>query len=169
MLCAMLVYIERGFMWQVLHGSAKTTEAMRRAIQDNHASIASLVSKYDLNPKTVHKWKKRSHDAAMEPKRPHSTVLMKEEEVAIVALFPLDDCLYALQSTIPHLTQDHRYTAVCNVMVSVGYHSWMARRSKRRNLRNTPPHWICSCGIVLEENQDDLSSIPAQFYCCIAL
>ena len=99
-------------MGQILHGSAKTTEAVRRAIQDSEASIASLASQYDLNPKTVHKWKKRSHvhDAAMGPKRPHSTVLTTEEEAAIVAfrkhtLLPLDDCLYALQSTIGHLTR----------------------------------------------------------------
>lgn len=99
-------------MGQILHGSAKTTEAVRRAIQDSQASIAKLADRYDLNPKTVHKWKKRSHvhDAAMGPKCPHSTVLSLEEEAAIIAfrkhtLLPLDDCLYALRSTIPHLTR----------------------------------------------------------------
>jgi len=40
----------------------------------------------------------------------HSTVLSIEEEAIIVAfrkhtLLPLDDCLYALQATIPHLTR----------------------------------------------------------------
>ena len=44
------------------------------------------------------------------PKEPHSTVLSLEEEAIIVALrkhtlLPLDDCLYALQPTIPHLTR----------------------------------------------------------------
>jgi transposase-like protein len=46
----------------------------------------------------------------MGPKSPHSTVLTVEEEAAAVAfrkhtLLPLDDCLYALQATIPHLTR----------------------------------------------------------------
>jgi IS30 family transposase len=46
----------------------------------------------------------------MGPKRPRSTVLTREEEALIVAfrkhtLLPLDDCLYALQPTIPHLTR----------------------------------------------------------------
>ncbi len=46
----------------------------------------------------------------MGPKRPCSTVLTPEEEAAIVAfrrhtLLALDDCLYALQPTIPHLTR----------------------------------------------------------------
>src|SRR3546814_5918613 len=46
----------------------------------------------------------------MVPKERHSTVLSAEEEALIVAfrkhtLLPLDDCLYALQATIPHLTR----------------------------------------------------------------
>lgn len=62
--------------------------------------------------KTVAKWRKRDgvQDAAMGPKEVHSTVLSLEEEAVIVAfrrhtLLPLDDCLYALQPTIPHLTR----------------------------------------------------------------
>jgi hypothetical protein len=44
------------------------------------------------------------------PKKPRSTVLSVEEEAVVVAfrrhtLLPLDDCLYALQATIPHLTR----------------------------------------------------------------
>ncbi|MBP29062.1 IS481 family transposase [Methylobacterium brachiatum] len=65
-----------------------------------------------MNPKTVAKWRKRAfvHDAVMGPKTPRSTVLTTEEEAIIVAfrrhtLLPLDDCLYALQATIPHLTR----------------------------------------------------------------
>lgn len=46
----------------------------------------------------------------MGPKQRQSTVLTSDEEVLIVAfrkqtLLPLDDCLYALQETIPHLTR----------------------------------------------------------------
>ena len=49
-------------------------------------------------------------DAAMGPKEIGSTVLTKEEEAAIVAfrkhtLLPLDDCLYTLQASIPHLSR----------------------------------------------------------------
>src|SRR5947208_15895222 len=99
-------------MGQILHGSAKTTHAVRAAIQRSKASIKALAGRYDLNPKTVTKWKKRAlvHDAAMGRKAPHSTVLSAEEEALSVAfrkhtLLPLDDCLYALQATIPHLTR----------------------------------------------------------------
>ena len=47
-------------MGQVLHGSATTTEAVRRAIQDSQESLRSLARRYGINPKTVAKWKKRS-------------------------------------------------------------------------------------------------------------
>src|SRR5688572_18752555 len=44
------------------------------------------------------------------PKEPRSTVLSPKEEAIVVAfrrhtLLPLDDCLYALQPTIPNLTR----------------------------------------------------------------
>jgi transposase InsO family protein len=99
-------------MGQVLHGSATTTEAVRRAIQHSQASLRAISKRYGINPKTVAKWKKRSSvaDQCTGPKDPRSTVLSPEDEAVVVAfrchtLLPLDDCLYALQSTIPHLTR----------------------------------------------------------------
>ena len=99
-------------MGQILHGCARTTEAVRHAIQRSSDSLAVLADRYHLNPKTVAKWKKRSGtcDAPMGPKNPRSTVLSHEEETLIVAfrkhtLLPLDDCLYALQPTLPHLSR----------------------------------------------------------------
>jgi transposase InsO family protein len=99
-------------MGQILHGSARTTEAVRRAIQHSQESLRALAKRYGVNQKTVAKWKKRSSasDERTGPKDPHSTVLSLEEEAIVVAfrkhtLLPLDDCLYALQATIPHLTR----------------------------------------------------------------
>ena len=99
-------------MGQVLHGSATTTHAIRAAIQRSEATAKELAERHGINPKTVAKWKKRPfvHDAPMGPKEPRSTVLTVEEEAIAVAfrkhtLLPLDDCLYALQATIPHLTR----------------------------------------------------------------
>lgn len=99
-------------MGQILHGSAATTHAIRAAIQRSKAALKELAARHGLNPKTVAKWRKRAfvHDAPMGPKSPHSTVLTVEEEAAAVAfrkhtLLPLDDCLYALQAAIPHLTR----------------------------------------------------------------
>ena len=68
-------------MGPVLHGSARTTAAVRRAIQHSKESLNQLAQRYDLNPKTVAKWKKRTHvhDAAMGPREPYSTVLTTEQ------------------------------------------------------------------------------------------
>ena len=46
-------------MGQVLHGSATTTEAVRRAIQHSEESLRALAKRYGLNQKTVAKWRKR--------------------------------------------------------------------------------------------------------------
>lgn len=99
-------------MGQILHGSATTTAAVRRAIQNSQESLRVLAGRYGINPKTVAKWKRRQsvEDRKTGPKDPVSTVLSKEEEAIIVAfrrhtLLPLDDCLYALQPTIPHLSR----------------------------------------------------------------
>ena len=100
-------------MGQLLHGSARTTAALRRTIQHSQESIARLAARYDLNAKTVAKWRKRTsvEDAPMGPRRPRPTVLTTEQESMIVAfrkrtLLALDDCLYALQaSIIPRLTR----------------------------------------------------------------
>jgi transposase-like protein len=99
-------------MGQVLHGSATTTEAIRRAIQNSQESLRALAKRYGINQKTVVKWKGRTSvaDLPTGPKEPKSTVLSIEEEAVIVAfrkhtLLPLDDCLYALQPTIPHLSR----------------------------------------------------------------
>ncbi len=99
-------------MGQILHGSARTTAALRRAIQHSQESLNVLAQRHGINPKTVAKWRKRDfvHDAAMGPKEVRSTVLTPAEEAAVVVfrkytLLPLDDCLYALQPTFPHLTR----------------------------------------------------------------
>jgi hypothetical protein len=90
-------------MGQVLHGSATTTEAIRRAIQNSKESLRTLSKRYGINQKTVAKWKHRTSTADLRPgpKETHSTVLSVDGEAIIVAfrrntLLPLDDCLYVL-------------------------------------------------------------------------
>src|SRR5258707_13595851 len=96
---------------QVLHGSARTTAAVRRAIQHSQESLRALARRHGVNPKTIAKWKKRSSvaDRRTGP-QPRSTVLSIQQEAVVGAfrrhtLLPLDDCLYALQATIPQLTR----------------------------------------------------------------
>ncbi len=68
--------------------------------------------RYGVNQKTVAKWKNRTSVAVVPtgPKEPKSTVLTADEEAVIVAfrrhtLLALEDCLYALQPSIPHLSR----------------------------------------------------------------
>ena len=68
-------------MGQVLHKRARTTEEVRRDIQNSQESLIKLSIKYGVNPKTIQKWKKRdfTHDAKMGPKVVKSTVLSEAE------------------------------------------------------------------------------------------
>jgi hypothetical protein len=99
-------------MGQILPGSATTTEAIGRAIRNSQESLRTLADRRGINQKTVAKWKKRATASEMKtgPKEPKSTALTVEDEAIVVALrrhmlLPLDDCLYFLQATIPHLTR----------------------------------------------------------------
>ena len=99
-------------MGQVLHGSARTTAAVCRAIQHRQESLNALAARHGIHPKTVAKWRKRAdvQDKTMGPREVRSSVLTPEQEAMMVAfrkltLLPLDDCLYALQPSIPCLTR----------------------------------------------------------------
>jgi len=99
-------------MGQVLHGCARTAEAVRRAIQNSQESLKALAERYHINPRTAAKWRNRDtvSDSPMGPEQPSSTVLSLEQEALTVAfrkhtLLPLDDCLYALQPSITNLTR----------------------------------------------------------------
>ena len=74
-------------MGQVRHGKARTTAALRRAIQHSQESLPSLATRNSIHPKTVAKWRKRPTvlDARMGPV-PVSTVRSLEQE-AIAGAF----------------------------------------------------------------------------------
>lgn len=99
-------------MGQIRHGSVTATHAVRAAIQRSQASLATLSRELGVNPKTVAKWRKRTtvHYLKTGLKAPHSTILTEAKEAIVVlfrrhTLLTVDDCLYALQPSIPHLTR----------------------------------------------------------------
>lgn len=94
------------------HANARTTAEIRNAIRESPESLRVLADRYDINPKTVAKWKKRgsAEDLPPGPKRGRQRSMSAEEEQIIVrfrehTLLPLDDCLYVLQARIPHLSR----------------------------------------------------------------
>jgi len=80
--------------------------------KNGRESLRAVAKRYGINLKTVREWRNRASvaDLPTGPKEPRSAVLSVEEEAIVVAfrrhtLLPLDDCLYALQATIPHRTR----------------------------------------------------------------
>jgi transposase-like protein len=115
-------------MGQLLHSRARTTKEIRREIQLCKKSIAKSAILFNVNPKTIIKWRNRDHvtDLPMGPKKVKSTVLSESEEAAIVSFrkltqLPLDDILYALQTQIPKLTRSNLHRCLqrhgCSVLV----------------------------------------------------
>jgi len=47
-------------MGQIVHGCARTTEAVRRTIQHRQESLNVLARRHGINPKTVAKWRQRT-------------------------------------------------------------------------------------------------------------
>jgi len=95
-----------------IHRNARISPDVRTAIRESPDSLRVLAARYGINPKTVAKWKARTsaEDLRPGPKVARHGKLTAEEEDIIVrfrehTLLPLDDCLYALQAQIPHLTR----------------------------------------------------------------
>ena len=83
---------------RILHATARTTTAVRRAIQHNQASLIALSKRHGVNPKTVAKWKKRTSVGDLPTGLPTGP---KDQHT----LLPLFDNRHALQATHPHLTR----------------------------------------------------------------
>ena len=110
-------------MGQILHGSATTTEAVRRAIQHSQESLRALAKRYGVDPKTIAKWNARKSVADLRtgPKELRSTVLTAEEEAVVVAfrrhtLLPLDVCL--VTSSNSEMSGSPRLRAASNLLRS---------------------------------------------------
>ena len=103
-------------MGQVLHPNAVTTHAIRKEIQEAPSSVSdrALARRYGLGLPTVQKWRRRGsvEDRRSGPQEPRPKSLSKAEEAACVYFrtttqLSLDDCLYSLQESIPHLKRSN--------------------------------------------------------------
>ena len=115
----------------------------RPAIQNSQESLRALSKCYGINPKTVAKWKCRASttDHPTGPKQAKSSVLSIEEEAIIIAfrketLLPLDDCLYALQPTIAHLSRSSLHRCLASAMASADCRK--SRVTSQRTRRSSP-------------------------------
>ena len=55
-------------MGQLLHACARTTEKVRRDIQNSEESLSKLSKRYGINPKTVAKWRSRKGEGVADRK-----------------------------------------------------------------------------------------------------
>ncbi len=100
-------------MVQILHKCAKTTERIRAEIQQSKESINKVAKKYNINQKTVVKWRNRDNVTDMQMGSKRVNTVLKEYEEQIICTFrkktllSLDDCYIALQDQIPLLTRSN--------------------------------------------------------------
>ena len=89
--------------------ATQTYKAVRRAIQHSQESLRALANRYGINQKTVRKWRRivrrrpifRPARKSRGPQFCRSRKRQSSSHSAGTTLLPLDDCLYALQATIP--------------------------------------------------------------------
>jgi hypothetical protein len=104
-------------MGQILHKCAKTTHIIRKEIQDSKESIAKLAKKYNLNPKTIVKWRKRKEESFEDypmGRKESQSILTEQEEAIIcefrrITRFSIDDCFISLKGKIPNLELGNLY------------------------------------------------------------
>lgn len=99
-------------MAQRLHPRARTTIAIRKEIARSSESVRELAKRFDVNPKTIVKWKRRESPADAPMGRPIGSIrsLSERDEGWINAHRltcggSLDDCFLHLKKKIPHLTR----------------------------------------------------------------
>jgi hypothetical protein len=98
------------------HGSATTTPGIRRAIQASEEKNTVLAKRYNVDRKTIGKWKARDtpFDERMGPKNSRSRDLTLEDEAIILAYrwrtrLSLDDSLVRLRHRMPKLSRSALY------------------------------------------------------------
>lgn len=127
--------------------------------RERQASLSALSQELGINPKTVAKWRKRAtvEDLKTGPKEPRSTVLTEAEEAAIVAfrrhtLLSLDDCLYALQPSIPHLTRSALHRCLQRHGIS-RLPDVEGDKPGRQKFKRYPIHWPAIVCIANDERR----------------
>ncbi len=154
-------------MGQVCHSIAMTAHTIRAAIQRSQVSATALSREFGINLETVAKWRKRetAEDRKPGPEDPRSTVLSEAGEAMVVAfrwhtLLPLDDCLHALQPSIPHLTRS-ALQALPHWLLSHGYRRSADRRGQALSSRcHRPDQQVCGRPTDRESRQTDGLGVP---------
>ena len=151
-------------MGQILHGSATTTEAVRRAIQHSQESLRALGKRYGVNPKTIAKWLSRGSsvsDLRTGPKEPRSTVLSVEEEAVDVGFRA--PVVAARRLPIRPAADRLASDALVPTPVSAAPRDLSAAAGRRRSLRQAQVHALSDRLFSYRHRRS--SNRAAQLYC----
>jgi len=102
-------------MQNILHPCAKTTPRIREEIQKSKETIVVLAKKYNLNHKTILKWKHRENFNDRKSGAIKVRSVLTDKEQAIICEFrrvtklPLDDVFVALKDQITTLSRSNLY------------------------------------------------------------
>ena len=114
-------------MGQILHSGATTTERIRKEIQDSKASISELARLYNLNRKTVRKWKNRLGSGVADlpcggVRRKRCALSLESEQIILTFRkktgMSLDDCFSTLKDCIPGLTRSNLHRCLVRAGMS---------------------------------------------------
>ena len=100
-------------MGNLLHANAKTTPRIRKEIQESLESAPKLAKRFNLNVKTVFKWRKSAsvEDKRSGPTQPKSVLSSTQQQVICefrrVSKLALDDVYIALKDQIPELSRSN--------------------------------------------------------------
>ena len=100
------------------HSNATTNIHIRKLIQNSDDSVRYLSKKFEINPKTVIKWKNRKspEDRSNRPLIVHHSLTKEQKRIiAIVRRHlktPLDDIVDLLKSYIPRINRSNCYRAL---------------------------------------------------------
>ena len=129
-----------------IHGRATTTPAIRKIIQESNDTIAVLAERYNINPKTVIKWKHRKsvQDKKCGPPS-ESRSFTKEQEAIAVAVrkklkLSIERCFYLLKETIPHLSLSSLYR--CYKRHNINRIEEAKKVSKKKKFKDYPPGYV---------------------------
>ena len=134
-------------MGQLLHGSATTTHRIRKEIQASNETAISLAAKFNINVKTVHKWRSRDQieDSKFGPKKDINSVLTLVEQKIIcetrrVTQLPLDDLLEALKPEIPSLSRSNLHR--CLQRNNISRLESTDKKEPRKQFKKYPPGYL---------------------------
>jgi hypothetical protein len=155
-------------MGHLLHGSARTTAARRRALPQHHESLAMRAEGAHLHPKAVATGPQRMprHDAPRGPQPPRSPIVALEPAALRRALrqptrLPLDDWLSALQAPFPQLPRAARP----GCLTRHGLNRLPEMTGDTPQQKKFKAHPIGSCPIAIAEVRPE----AGQLQWCVAL